>query len=103
VWPEDLRITARATAPSIVAVRNAWAQGWSATVDGRPAPVVRTDYFLLGVPVPVGSHEIRLTYQDPMIGRGLGASAFVWLAVVAAFAAPGLAGRRRRRTAPEPP
>ncbi|MGH2660215.1 MAG: YfhO family protein [Actinomycetota bacterium] len=103
VWPEDLRIAARATAPSIVAVRNAWAQGWSATVDGRPAPVVRTDYFLLGVPVPMGNHEIRLTYQDPMIGRGLKASAFVWLAVVAAFAAPGLAGRRRRRTAPEPP
>ena len=103
VSPEDVHITAGATAPSIVVVRNAWAQGWSATVDGRPAPVLRTDYFLQAVPVPAGSHEIRLTYRDPMIGRGLALSGMVWLALLAAFAAAALAGRRRRRTAPEPP
>ncbi|HYU92660.1 MAG TPA: YfhO family protein [Actinomycetota bacterium] len=96
--PEDVSITASATAPSVVVVRNAWDGGWSATVDGRPAPVLRTDYFLQGVPIPSGTHEIRLTYRDPMIGRGLVLSALVWLGWLAGVAGLVIVGRRRSRT-----
>ena len=49
--PEDLRISVRSAAPSIVVVRNAWDPDWSATVDGSPAPVLRADYLLQGIPV----------------------------------------------------
>jgi len=79
-----------------VVVRNAWDGGWSATVDGRPAPLLRADYFLQGVTVPAGTHEIRLTYRDPMIGRGLALSALVWLMWLAALAAAWTGPRRRR-------
>ncbi len=77
-WPEDVRILVRAPAPAIVVVRNAWDQGWSATVDGRPAPVLRTDYLLQGIPVPPGEHEVRLVYREPAIGRGLALSGAAW-------------------------
>jgi hypothetical protein len=97
--PEDVSITASATAPSIVVVRNAWDGGWSATVDGRPAPVLRTDYFLQGVQIPAGTHEIRLTYRDPMIGRGLALSALVWLGWLVALFAAWIEPRRRRSRA----
>src|SRR5207247_1471182 len=93
--PEDVSITASATTPSVVVVRNAWDGGWSATVDGQPAPVLRADYFLQGVPIPAGTHEIRLTYRDPMIGRGLALSALVWLGWVAALAGAVIVQRRR--------
>ena len=93
--PEDVSITASATTPSVVVVRNAWDGGWSATVDGQPAPVLRADYFLQGVPIPAGTHEIRLTYRDPMIGRGLAFSALVWLGWVAALAGAVIVKRRR--------
>ena len=33
--PEDVRIEAEASVPSILVVRNAWDEGWSATLDGR--------------------------------------------------------------------
>jgi hypothetical protein len=86
-WPEDVRVSVDASTPSIVLVRNAWDTGWSATVDGRPAPVLKADYFLQGVPVPAGHHEIRLVYRDPTIARGLLGSAITWgaLAVAAAL------------------
>ena len=96
--PEDVSITASATSPSVVVVRNAWDGGWSATVDGRPAPVLRTDYFLQGVPIPAGTHEIRLTYGDPLIGRGLVFSALIWLGWLAALGGAATVERRRSTT-----
>jgi len=95
VRPEDIRVTVEATAPSIVVVRNAWDRGWSATVDGRPAPVLRADYLLQGIPVTEGRHEIRLTYREPSIGRGLLLSALVWLGWLVAL---GVLWWRERRT-----
>ncbi len=92
--PEDVRISVEANAPSILVVRNAWDEGWSATVDGSPAPVLHADYLMQGVTVPAGSHEVRLTYRDPSIGRGLAASAVVW---VVFLLATGLAMVRERR------
>jgi hypothetical protein len=99
VWPEDVRITATADAPSLVVVRNAWDTGWSATVDGRPAPLLRADYFLQAVAIPAGTHEITLTYTDPTIGRGLLASGVVWLLFLVAALALKVAGHPRRRSA----
>jgi hypothetical protein len=96
-WPEDVRISVDAAAPSIVVVRNAWDTGWSATLDGRPAPVLRTDYFLQGVPVAAGRHEIRLTYHEPTIGRGLVGSALAWAALAVATLVAREVSRRRRR------
>jgi hypothetical protein len=101
VQPEEVRIGVDATAPSLVIVRNAWDQGWSATVDGRPAPVLKADHFLQGVPVPEGEHEIWLTYREPSIGRGVALSALVWLAFLAVAAAV-LASERRRGVGARP-
>ncbi|HYV01132.1 MAG TPA: hypothetical protein VEM93_02145, partial [Actinomycetota bacterium] len=50
------------------------------------------------VPIPSGTHEIRLTYRDPMIGRGLVLSALVWLGWLAGVAGAVIVGRRRSRT-----
>ncbi|MFB3738425.1 MAG: YfhO family protein [Candidatus Velamenicoccus archaeovorus] len=100
--PEDVRVSVHAEAPSLVVIRNAWDRGWSATVDGRPAPVLRADYFLQAVPVPAGDHEIRLAYTDPTIGRGLAASAAVWGVLVAALVGALIAERRARRRGHEP-
>jgi hypothetical protein len=77
--PEVAVVSVETPVPAIVVVRNAWDEGWSATVNGRPSPVLHADHLLQGVAVPAGSHEIRLTYREPAIGRGLALSAFAWL------------------------
>ncbi len=92
--PEDVRIDVRTGAPSIVVIRNAWDEGWEATLDGRDVPVLPTDAFVQGVAVPAGQHRIRLVYREPAIGRGLALSAFAWLA----FASVTVVAFVRRRT-----
>jgi hypothetical protein len=94
--PEDVRIDVDAPDPSILVVRNAWDEGWSATLDGRSVPLLRVDGFVQGVAVPEGRHQVRLVYREPAIGRGIALSALAWLglAVVLAFAL--VRGRRRQ-------
>jgi hypothetical protein len=94
--PEDVAIRVDAPVPSIVVVRNAWEQGWSATVDGEPAEVLPTDLLLQGVAVPAGAHEVRLVYREPALARGLLGSAVVWLGLLVVLGA-GLVRARRAR------
>jgi hypothetical protein len=44
--------------------------GWSATVDGQPAAVLRADYMLRGVYLPAGRHEIALWFDPPGFALG---------------------------------
>lgn len=101
--PEVVRIVAEAASPSLVVIRNAWDRGWSATVDGRPTPVLRADHFLQAVPVPAGRHEVRLVYREPSIARGLAASATVWGGLGLGLAAAGVLRRRATRMPAPPP
>ncbi|HJU57932.1 MAG TPA: hypothetical protein VJ774_04285 [Actinomycetota bacterium] len=94
--PEEVTIDVDAHVPSIVVVRNAWDEGWSATVDGEPTPVLPTDLLLQGVPVPAGTHEIRLVYREPTIARGILWSSFVWLGLFAVVALVLIRQRRLR-------
>jgi hypothetical protein len=98
VRPEVVRIDVVAETPSLVVVRNAWERGWEATVDGSPVRVLAADAFLQAVPVPAGEHEIRLTYREPAIGRGIAASAIAWSAFVGALVV--LLAMERRRARP---
>jgi hypothetical protein len=100
VTPEDIRIEVDAADPSIVLVRTAYDPGWSATVDGRPAEVLPADGLLMGIPVKTGPHQIRLTYRDPDVTRGLQAGALVWLGLAVGYLLA-LSRERRRRRAPQ--
>jgi hypothetical protein len=95
VSPEDVRIEAEASVPSILLVRNAWDEGWSATLDGRSVPVLRTDGFLQGIALPPGSHDLRLTYREPAIGTGLALSGIPWLGFAVALVFVIVRGRLR--------
>ena len=94
--PEDVRIDVDAPDPSILVVRNAWDEGWSATLDGRPVPLLRVDGFIQGVPVSAGRHEVRLVYREPSIGRGIALSALAWFGLLAVAAVAYVSGRRAR-------
>ena len=44
--------------------------GWSATIDGAPAALLRANVGFMAVRLPVGDHEVRLTYETPLLRAG---------------------------------
>ena len=66
-----------------LAVRDAWAAGWLARVDGRPAPLDPARHRVLGL--PAGRHRVVLSYEPPRLRPAAAACAvafatLAWLA-----------------------
>ena len=91
----EIDVSVRSDEPAVMLLREPYDRGWHATVDGRPVPILRADYFLQAVSVPAGSSEVRFTYDDPAIGEGLLASGVVWVLLL--FAIVVAVARERRR------
>jgi hypothetical protein len=93
-----LAVDARGPGPSLVAINQTWDEFWTARLDGREAPVLRTDLCLTAVLVPPGAHRLDLRYDDPWLRRG-GAVSLLSLAASLALAAGGLRLRAVGRAA----
>lgn len=48
-----------------------YSEGFSATIDGEKAEVLRSDVMYTAVQVPAGTHHIELRYRTPYLGVGL--------------------------------
>jgi hypothetical protein len=68
-----------------VVVPTNWDAGWSADVDGEPAPVVRANYTFQAVPVRAGRTRVRLTYEPAGLRLGLGISLTAWTVAIVGF------------------
>jgi hypothetical protein len=89
-------IDVESTGDALVVIGDLYAPGWSATVDGAPAPVVRADTIFRGVRVPGGKHRVELRYMTPGLRPGLYLSAGA-LAVLALVGIGSLGWERVRR------
>jgi hypothetical protein len=78
---DSARFEVETTRPAVLVVSQAWAPGWSASVDGDQAPVVLVDGLVQGVPVGPGSHVVALRYRPPGLGSGIAASGATILAI----------------------
>jgi hypothetical protein len=97
--PEDVLVRCDSAMGGHVVLLDEWAPGWTAEVDGRPAPVYRADALFRAVPVPAGPHEVRFRYRTPGLGAGTFASVLGVLCLAALGLLPAI-GRRGRDEAP---
>jgi uncharacterized membrane protein YfhO len=65
-------------------------------VDGKTVPAVRTDYNLIGVPLPAGATRVALDFADPAYPTGKLVTALAALLAIAWAGAGAFAERRRR-------
>lgn len=63
--------------------------GWRAEIDGREGPLLQANFFLRAMWLPPGEHRVRLTFQPPSAGIGLGVTALT-LAALAVWAVLGV-------------
>jgi hypothetical protein len=89
--PERVRLDCRAPFAGYAVLLDAYWPGWSATVDGKPVAIERSDLMVRAVPVPAGAHTVEMTYQTPGLQAGACLSLPAWLGLIALF---GLTRRR---------
>ena len=95
VWrsstPERVVLEVTTGAPGLLVVADTWMPGWTATVDGRPAPILRGNHAQRVIPLPQpGQHEVVLHYEAPGLALGLalsGLSLVAWGAAALALLA----------------
>lgn len=81
--PNRVVIQTDSPARKLLFLSDAYDPGWTAQVDGAPAPLYRADYAFRAVPVPAGQHEVIMVYvpRGWMWGRYLALAAAVILMV----------------------
>ncbi len=88
---EEAEVEAESDGPGLLVVNEALLSGWSATIDGAPAPLLRADRAVRAVAWPPGRHLLRMHYEAPGLRLGLwvsSASALILLALAALALAP---------------
>ena len=79
--PARIDIKVQAAAPALLVLSDLFYPGWEATVDGRPAEILRANYVMRAVAIPEGAHEVRFLYRPASFRAGVAASAAGCLAV----------------------
>jgi hypothetical protein len=92
--PNRVEIEVVAASGGLLVLSDTLHPGWSAAVDGEPAPLYRANYVMRAVPVAAGEHTVVMTYLPGSFTAG----AIVSLLAVAALIGVVVAARRRRKS-----
>jgi hypothetical protein len=96
--PDDVQIHTSADGDAWLVLSDTYYPGWTATIDGRPATVLRGDVLFRVVRVPAGDHAVELHFEPSSLKIGLAVSLVCLLCVILAFGISGKSPRRRRTT-----
>lgn len=83
--PDEVTTMVTASSDGVVILSEPFADGWSATVDGEAAPILRVNGAFRGIPVGPGPHTVRMTYKVPGLEIGFAIGGATLAAVVAGF------------------
>jgi hypothetical protein len=95
----SLELGAPAPAGSALVVSENYYPGWIATVDGKPVTTERTNFVLIGVPLPTGAKSVELEFTSSAYQKGKLITLLAIAATVLWLAAGFVAERRRTVTA----
>ena len=68
--PNEIRLRTVASRPAALVITETYWPDWKASVDGQPQPLVRADGLFRAVPVPAGSHEVRMKIVPSLLYAG---------------------------------
>jgi uncharacterized membrane protein YfhO len=66
----DIALDQAAPAGSALVVSENYYPGWRAIVDGKAAPVARTNFNLIGIALPTGARTVQLKFTDEAYEKG---------------------------------
>jgi hypothetical protein len=68
--PRRVELEARLRRPGIVVLADLYYPGWTLTLDGKPAPILRANRLMRGAAVAAGTHRLVYTYDPPSFRLG---------------------------------
>jgi hypothetical protein len=96
--PERVVARTKADAASVLVLSDAWFPGWSVTVDGKDASMLRVDHALRGVALPAGEHTVEFRFRPrALVAGGLVTAASLLILVALALASRWERDGRRER------
>jgi hypothetical protein len=69
--PERIAVEAESPTPALLVLAEPWFPGWSARVNGTPAPCLPANAWMRAVPVPAGKSEVVLTFESRYLAGGV--------------------------------
>ena len=90
--PERVEVEVSSPAPALLVLGEAWYPGWTAKVNGQPAPCLPGNVWMRVVPVPAGPSTVELAYSCTYLLAGAALSGVA----LATLVAVSLWTRRRR-------
>lgn len=60
--PKKVVLDAEAKAPSVLLLNDRFADGWTVSVDGKEQPLLRCNYWMRGVQLSPGRHEVTFSF-----------------------------------------
>jgi hypothetical protein len=80
--PGRVKLAASLPGNGVLVVLNTFEQGWRATVDGHPEPILAADAAFQGVRLRAGEHLVELAYRPRGLATGISAAALGILGLV---------------------
>lgn len=98
--PEQIKVAVSAPSPKLLILADEYyPSGWIATIDGKPAEILRADAVTRAVAIPAGEHSVEFTFRPKMFYAGLWTS-LISLLLVIGLAVKGLQSKGSAMTAP---
>lgn len=82
--------------PRILSFLDSWYPGWSAKIDGDPAPLLKVNERFKGVVVPPGTHKVEFVFNPVLTWRSLAFSLFLFILVLTGMSFTGVYTLRTR-------
>ncbi len=69
--PERIDLEVQCDGPALLVIKEAWYPGWTATVNGQPAPCQPANVWMRAVPVPAGHSQVVLQFHSTWLRLGV--------------------------------
>ena len=77
-----IALRVNATAPAYLVLKEAFYPGWEATVNDRPAPILRANLLFRALPVPAGESAVVFRFDPPLWRAALYIGVALWMIAV---------------------
>jgi hypothetical protein len=93
--PERVVVEVPAASPGVLVLADAWAPGWTVTVNGLPRTIWQVNHLVRGVRVDGDDRRVEFRYHAPGFATGLALAGVAWASVLVGLVATGRRGAFR--------